>query len=369
VVRTDYRYTVCLFRTDGASLGEFGAEVDWMPAVEWGLLQGIRQGEVSPVLVAQAAIEPRWHPTAGQPRVNGLRVRVLQADGRQFCCEVATSYFASLARQAATALVQKGVLREGEHFRYFVGAYPLAEAGPQEAPAPGLDIEEVALPLTLKQSSLVDFARQSVRFGQPDPNGDIPVFLPQEVLDETAMLSRKAGAFETGGILIGYLHQDPTLRELFVEVTAQVPARHSRSELMRLTFTPDTWAAASASIKLRRRDEVQVGWWHSHSYLKQPNEADQPATGHADQVVATSGHAEAAFLSAEDVSLHRTCFPRAYSIALVVSEGQCTGLSWALFGWNAGLICPRGYHVLPGDGWLAGEFVSTSLGEDRHAQQ
>jgi hypothetical protein len=44
----------------------------------------------------------------------------------------------------------------------------------------------------------------------------------------------------------------------------------------------------------------------------------------------------------------------------VVAEGRSTGLSWALFGWNTGIICPRAYQVLPGDGWLAEELVSTS---------
>lgn len=361
MVRTAFRFTVRLYRTDNTFLGEYAAGVDWAPAVEWALLQGVRQGLCSPSLVPNAVIEPLWQSTPGARCVRSLRIQVQQADGQPFCREMPTTYLASLARQASSDLVRRGVLREGDHFRYTVGAYPLAEAGPKDASAPGLAIQEVAPPLPLRRSSLADFARESVRYDQPDAKGDLPVFLPQEVLDETALLSRGAGALETGGILIGHIHQDPTVPELFVEVTAQVPARHSRSERMRLTFTPETWAAAAEAIRLRGRGEIHVGWWHSHSFLKEPDETDQASAGTP---------SDAAFLSAEDVSLHRLCFPRAYSIALVVAEGRCTGLSWALFGWNGGMICPRGYQVLPRNARLPqpeGTHVHLAIGEASHA--
>ena len=368
MVQNNYRYTVCLFRPDGTTLGESDVDVDWEPAVEWGRLLGIRQRRLSPAAIAnRAVIEPRWHPTEGQPCVNALQVTVSQDDGREVSCEVPTSYFASLAREASAGLVAKGVLRDGELFRYLVGAYPNGQVRQENPSAANFGIEEVSPSMPLKQSSLADFARRSVRFGQADTHGGIPVFLPQEVLDETAGLSRKAGALETGGILIGHIHQDASLPELFVEVTAQVPARYSRSELMRLTFTPDTWSAVSASIKLRKKGEVMLGWWHSHSYMKQ-DRTDPPDSEDANGLAKAADQAGAAFLSAEDLSLHRTCFPRAYSVALVVAEGRCTGLTWALFGWNAGMICPRGFQILPDADWLANEPVSATIGEDTHAE-
>ncbi len=358
MVRTAFRYTVRLYTTVGALLGEYAAGVDWTPAVEWVFLQGIRQKLCSAALVANAIIEPLWQSEAAAGVVRGLRVQVQQADGRPFCRELPTTYFASLARDASSDLIRRGALREGDHFRYTVGAYPLADAA-GDASAPGLDIQEVAPPLPLRQSSLADLARGSVRYDRPDANGDLPVFLPKGVLDQTARLSRRAGALETGGILIGHVHQDPDVPELFVEVTAQIPAQCARSERMRLTFTPDTWADAAATIRLRGQGEIQVGWWHSHSFWKEPDKTDQAKAG-------TPG--DAAFLSAEDVSLHRLCFPRAYSIALVVAEGRCTGLRWALFGWNSGMICPRGYQVLPEAGWLDEDFAYPSVGDDHHDQ-
>ena len=362
MARSDYRWSVCLFRQDGTSLGEVPVDVDWAPAEEWGRFLGIRQGRLSAdAIVTDAVIEPRWHPTAGQPCVSALSVLVSQGDGRRACCEVPSAYFSGLAREVSAALVEKGVLRDGEYFRYLVGAYARGPQGQGQPEAALPAIQEVCPPLPLMNSRLTDFARRAVPFGQGDNPGDMPVFLPQEVLDETAFLSRQAGALETGGILIGHVHRDAALPELFVEVTAQVTARHSRSELMRLTFTPETWSAVSASIKLRKRGEIMVGWWHSHSYLKQPEKTESGKPARA----ATPD--DSATLSAEDLSLHRTCFPRAYSLALLVAEGRHTGLAWLLHGWNAGMICQRSFRVLPRADWLAGETVATPVGEEAHA--
>jgi hypothetical protein len=54
----------------------------------------------------------------------------------------------------------------------------------------------------------------------------------------------------------------------------------------------------------------------------------------------------AAFLSSADRALHRTVFPRAYSIALVMSDSPCSGLTWRLFGWRSGRIEARDFHIM-----------------------
>ena len=105
-----------------------------------------------------------------------------------------------------------------------------------------------------------------------------------------------------------------------------------------------------------------VGWWHSHSYLKQPQK-EQPGKPAG---AAKEKESDLTLLSADDLSLHRTCFPRAYSLALLVAEGRRTGLTWALFGWNAGMVCPRSFRVLPRADWPAGENVETPVGEEAH---
>jgi hypothetical protein len=50
------------------------------------------------------------------------------------------------------------------------------------------------------------------------------------------------------------------------------------------------------------------------------------------------------FFSAEDREFHRTVFAKAYGVALVVTVTD-DGLQYALFGWRAGSIQQRGFHI------------------------
>ena len=183
---------------------------------------------------------------------------------------------------------------------------------------------------------------RSIAFDKPD-DAHLPVFIPQSILDEAAERSGEAGANETGGILIGRLHRDPD-GPVFVEVTAQIPARHAKAEVTSLTFTRETWTDVQAALDLRASGgrEIMVGWWHTHSFLK---EICQDCQKRKDRTC----NKDALFLSEDDRVLHRTVFPRAWNVALVVSDAPCSGLSYALFGWSRGRIARRGFHVLDGD--------------------
>ena len=137
------------------------------------------------------------------------------------------------------------------------------------------------------------------------------------MIEETVELMVRAGGKETGGILIGHLHRDPGRRQLFLEVTAQIPAQHAEQELARLTFTPETWTAVDAALALRGKGEIQLGWWHSHPASHWCDDCPPETRRRCKSAGAPSGD----FFSAHDVALHRTVFPRAYSIALVLSDG------------------------------------------------
>ena len=50
------------------------------------------------------------------------------------------------------------------------------------------------------------------------------------------------------------------------------------------------------------------------------------------------------FLSQDDVLLHRTIFPKAYSIALLANHADA-GLGFGLFGWRGGIVQNRGFHI------------------------
>jgi hypothetical protein len=338
-VRT-YRYAIELLNDGAAVLDRFPAEIDWAPAAEWVRFTGIRRGKLPPVLVTDpGTVEPIWHPKHGQPYLAGFEVTVLGSDGVSFSSEIPTSCLKLLARQASAAAVEKGLLKSGEWFHYRVLAFPCeAEPVQRSADAVPFSIKEVLQPLPLRTRPFGDLLQESVRSGIVSAD-DVPVFVPRSVLDEASVLTREAGARETGGILIGHLCQDPDSSAIFAEVTAQIPARHTHSELTKLTFTADTWAAVQAAINLRGRDELYLGWWHSHSYMKETcRDCEKRSAG--------TCTASASFMSSEDVALHLTCFPRAYSVALVISDSPCTGLAWELFGWRYGTVVPRGFHVL-----------------------
>jgi len=193
----------------------------------------------------------------------------------------------------------------------------------------------------IREKPLAGLEKDARTFGRRHES-DLRVFLPGAVLRETMLASREAGSSEIGGILIGNFFRDPESRELYLEVTAQIPARHAGSSLTRLTFTPETWTAVQAAIDLRRRGETWLGWWHSHSFMKKVcDTCEKKGKG-------CSSHA--AFLSEQDLHLHRTVFSGAHHLALVLSDSPCSGFIWALFGWREGMVTLRGFDIVrPGD--------------------
>jgi hypothetical protein len=346
-----YRFAVELFREDGGRLGQVPVTPDWEPAFEQARFDGIRRGLLPALAPGPAGtIEPVWHATAGEPYVSALRAVVGPA-----ASDIPTAYFNDLVRAAGARLVEAGTLGDGDTFRFLVTAYPAAPAA--SAPAGGgLAVEEIPQPLGLEETSLQPYLDGSLPCGT-EGEDDVPVFIPPGVLDETRTLARAAGEVETGGVLVGRLHHDAARPEVFVEVTAQIPARHTVPGQTKLTFTAETWAAVAAAMVLRDRGERMVGWWHYHPDFCRKCPPENRARCRFARP----------FFSAEDVHLHRVCFAPAWAVALLVSEcPPPRGLETALFGWRGGMVTARGFRVL---GTAAPE-VSAATGEQggEHAQ-
>jgi hypothetical protein len=258
--------------------------------------------------------------------------------------EIPLTYFFRLAQQAAEPSRTNGMLKAGERFRYVVTAFPTqpVDQQPERIHTERFAVEAVRQPLQLHPLSLATLATQAQPYGQLHSE-EYPVFLPASVLDEIVVLKQQAGSTETGGILIGHLHHDRSLPELFAEVTAQIPARHTQADAMHLTFTAETWTDVQSAVTLRHCNEIMLGWWHTHpvhAWCKCPRERQQHCP------LATE------FFSDEDDALHRTVFPRAYSVGLVLSDvpavTETWTTSWALFGWREGLVQARGFSVCGG---------------------
>lgn len=340
----DVRFVMELLRSTGETIGHAPVEPDWEPAIEWTRLAGLRtRGIWAPEAAAERGIEPLWHATLGEPNVRGFRVHLGPSDACTWFEDFPISYFKAQARAASARLVEQGVLESGESFLYRMAAFACpAPTAPSVASA--FATEDAPPPLAVRDTPLDPLLAASAlqHAGAADT---FPAFVPQTVLDEATALTVAAGESETGGFLIGHLHRASEASmagapcEIFVEVTALVPARHTVGSSAKLTFTADTWTDARAAIALRARHEQLLGWFHSH-----PQIAWCAAKGCSPEAQRTCSLASG-FLSEEDRLLHRTIFPRAFTLALLMTH-TIDGCVPALFGWQHGMLAARGFRVL-----------------------
>ncbi len=267
-----------------------------------------------------------------------LSRRVLSG-GQKVASDFPSSYFKEAAAEASADLVRRGKLAAGD--TYLFQAVAFAKNGYAAAPAAGLQLEvvEESPSIDFIESGLGDYLRRSSPIGVVDSD-DMPVFIPRRVLDDAAALTRRDEGTETGGILIGRLHHDPALPEIFAEVTALIPAEHTRGSAVKLTFTAETWSAASAAISLRNRAEIYLGYMHSHP-VKMWCRARECTLEKQ-----KTCHLAKDFFSEDDRAVMRAAFPRAHSLGLVANDTAFADVSFSLFGWREGRIHARGFYVL-----------------------
>lgn len=345
----EHRYTLELYKREPkAYLGAVPVVPDFEPALEWANFRAVRYDPARPLVLdgTPGWVEPRWDEDRGEPYVGGLRA-VVAAEGRPaVAADIPLGYFSDLAQAASAQFVTSGELASGEIFEYRVCAYPSTRRDHEERrPEEIFAVQPVPQEVPLDGRSLDDFMADSPACGEVEAES-MPAFVPREVLAEVAAMMDQAGDLETGGILIGHLHRDQRRPEVFLEVTAQVPAEHAEHELSRLTFTPDTWAAVDAALELRGRGERYVGWWHTHPSGQWCQQCPPETQARCRAAGKTPGD----FFSTHDAALHRAVFPRAYSVALVLA-GNCRPEAdpvWKSYGWQYGLIRARGFYILGG---------------------
>lgn len=353
-----WRFAIQLLREDHSPVRQLPVELDWDPLRESLRFTALREGLPPAIALAlDCEIEPIWDRNRGEPFLEGVRARSNHG-AVEISLDVRTEVFHAPAKAMAAELVKEGALQDGDQFR----SLPMAFAESGEVVITGnkrFKARPIAPSLDVVDASLADFV---ARAGPPlgahaEPADDVPVFIPQDVLDEARELTRTEEARETGGLLIGHLRRDREGAGLFLEVTAQLPARHVEADRTRLTFTSDTWTEFRSALELRRRGEIMLGWWHSHpvrEWCKSCSEESQ-------RKCALRGD----FLSDDDRLLHRTIFPRAYSLALVVNDVAYEEPTYSMFGWQRGTIQLRGYRVL--DACSQETATATALAGASHA--
>jgi len=323
-----YRFALSLFKPDETSLGQFSLDVDWEPAIEWTRFLALRRGAGE--ARQEAEVEPIWHGVQGPPYVQGFHVRL----GSEAPASFPLAYFAADARTLAAGLIKAGKLAREDAYYFQPLAYRRSASEPSrssfvtEDVTPAVEIDEVALDALRAGASsrgLVDGA-------------EMPAFFPESVIQEVKSLAAIGGAVETGGVLLGRLGRDKVSGDVAAFVTAQVHARHARSDATSLHFTADTWTEVRQAMDLRGKGELLLGWWHSHPVAAWcrgcPEQSQRSCTLARD------------FYSEHDRALHRTVFPRAYSLGLVVNAVGYGELTLSLFGWKEGILHPRGFHVM-----------------------
>ncbi len=331
-----YHYALAFCRADGSAAGQVPVDIDWEPAYESARFDAFRRRGREASLAHESRVDPVWHDTMGEPYVGGVLVSVDSAEDGPVASTFTLSYLADLVQPAVEQLVAQDRADVGETLTYRVVAFPR----PRQAPVTSrFTSEEVVSPPEWRQTALATFVRESLAVDtETDVDADeVFVFFHPVVVRETRALAEQAGPVETGGILVGHLHQDPGSRRPFVEVTAQVLARGDGSATS-LSFTAQTWTDVRAALDLRHRGELMLGWWHSHpvkEWCKScPVERQEVCTFRR------------GFLSVDDRLLHRTVFPRAYSVALLLSDVADAGITYRAFGWKQGVIQPRSFHLL-----------------------
>lgn len=341
MICNEYHWVIEFLKPDGGRLAQLPARINFESAVEDTAWAAQRRAHPAVSRTRSGTtIEPLPDPTAGSPLCRGFRVALGPDAPDRFTRDFDTSYFREAAEAGAASLVEKGVLRKGDKYHYRVAAYPRPlRPAPAEADRPRVTVEATDAPLDLRPGRLADLTAASVPIGDI-LEVDTPVYITQEVIEQTSQLTERAREKETGGILIGHLHEDPLIPDIGVVITAQVPARYTRASSTELTFTPKTFAAVQATIAARDRGEVYLGWWHSHpsKYWAATTCANCPPERRRVCPVNTQ------FFSSADRHVHETLFPKSFNVALVVTHTE-EGLQQALFGWRHGIIRPRGFFI------------------------
>lgn len=332
----DHDFSLHFWKSDGSSVGQVQVPVDFEPARQRARFESVRKGMPAPTAGRAESVVPQFNPRLGEPYMSGFQVRYEADGGSLISCDFPNAYFRPIAMRVSKTLVEGGRLQTGESFLYMPAAHRrLAPDRPRGTR--GMTIEECDPRTPTRPGSIRALIAASIASG-PTNQGDPPVFIPRRVLFEIAASVEQAGPAETGGVLLGHLHRDAEANEVFVVITAQIPAYHAAGELTKLTFTPETWAAVHAAAEARGRHELLVGWHHSHPIDHWSSAVEG---GEIDSEALRGDH-----FSEQDRHLHRAVFPSAFCVGLVAYLIGGSARNFSLFGWRMGLLELRGFQIL-----------------------
>lgn len=356
-MKTDYMVQLEIRDKDSSELlARTPIEANFSPVLDCNYLDRARRTSEDSLVLDHGddVVEPIWHRDLGEPFIQGFQAQLHNGEKT----DVSLDVLATATRPAVARLIeQRKIAKDQAVLMRFTAQHKTTQpastsfgSGSGSGFGFGFEVEEASPPIPLQRGQLLNRVRISETYDDEHSEGqnDFPVFIDRSVIEQACDLTTAAGAVETGGILIGRLRRD-SAPELYLDVTALIPARKAEGQLTRLQFTPECWTDVDAALRLRNQSEIMVGWFHSHPARHWC--AECPVEKQRECKV--SGE----FFSHHDEALHETVFPRAFNVALVISDSLADGLTWPLFGWRSGLVERRGYSIveantapLPSDG-------------------
>jgi proteasome lid subunit RPN8/RPN11 len=325
---------------DGRPVHELPLErADFARAVEATFFEALRRGrcrDYDPPL-EQAAVEPLFR--AGSPHAEAFEVVVPLPTGGEQWQRFDGEFFRTLARRTGAQLALAGRVPLDATLRYRLAAFVDEPALAKKAGfAIEMESEQPAIPIrtaSRRRHGPVE------AWDGPRPD-DFPVLLPRHVLEESVDMARQAPGREVGGVLLGHLCRDRDTGELYLEVSCLVPAEETEATALSVTFTHRTWARVREVMEWRGEGELVAGWMHSHPFRLC---AECPVP------VPAECQAKVLFYSTDDEFLMELSFPRPFMVGLLAAvepklESTLGHLPVKLFGWDGGLIRPRGFEVI-----------------------
>jgi proteasome lid subunit RPN8/RPN11 len=312
---------------------------DFARAVEAAFFAALRRGvyhDYDPPL-ERAVVEPVLETAS--PQSAGFEVVLPLPDGSTQRQRFGSDFFQTLARRTGAQLAVAGRLSGDATLLYRLAAFRDEPAGRRKV---GFAIEmESESPVIPIRTASRNRHGPVEAWDTPRPD-DFPVLMPRHVIEESVEEARRAPGREVGGVLLGHLCRDADSGELFLEVSCLVPAEETEATALSVTFTHRTWARMREVMEWRGEGELIVGWMHSHPF-RLCSECPLP--------VPAECQAKVLFYSTDDEFLMELSFPRPFMVGLLAAvdpklESALGHLPVKLFGWDGGLIRPRGFEVI-----------------------
>lgn len=312
---------------------------DFHPAVDAATFEALRRGKVAAYDPPYTSFEvrPEFARNASR-RVKGFRITIPSLDG-EFSAEFGLGYF----RPKAEQLIGELASRYGDaldrlptviKFEMYAEQVPL----PDPSPRPFLLApESPRIPITVGDSSTFINGDH----WDKSHSNDHSIFMPKRVIDDAIEEAKRDPDREVGGLLLGHLKRDTRGSDLYVEVTCHVPAAATESTETSITFTPQTWAHARDVASHRGRDEMIVGWVHSHPFSLCEDCPVQAPKECIDKVL---------FYSRDDRFVMRQLFHQPYMIGLLTAiepkiEAAFGHPPVRMYGWRKCRLVKRGFTV------------------------